>query len=71
MAQGVEGVEASGVVGQSDQVGQTNIGLVVSDKEECVGAMVCIAPSGQCCVFQGNTEEIGLGGDGIRCPESC
>ena len=66
VAQGVEGVEASGVVGQSDQVGQTNIGLVVSNDEECVGAMLCIATATRQCCF---VEADGRGG--FRCPESC
>ena len=56
---------ASGVVGQEDQVGQTKIGLVVSDGEECVDANLCIAASGQCCVVGGD------GRGGFRCPESC
>ena len=56
---------ASGVVGQDDQVGQNNTGLVVSDEEECVGAKLCIASSGQCCFVKTD------GREGFRCPDSC
>ena len=66
MAQGSFLSAASGVVGQADQVGQTNIGLVVSNDEECVGAMLCIATATRQCCF---VEADGRGG--FRCPESC
>ena len=65
VAQGSFLSAASGVVGQADQVGQTKIGLVVSDGEECVDANLCIAASGQCCVVGGD------GRGGFRCPDSC
>ena len=34
---------ASGVVGQDDQVGQNNTGLVVSDEEESIGVLLPVA----------------------------
>ena len=56
---------ASGLVGQDDQVGQNNTGLLMSVLEECVAAELCKASSGQCCFVEADVR------GGVRCPDSC